>query len=156
MRHTRHRWALVGCVVAGTLVPLGAGSASLYKWTDASGRVVYSDQPPPSNIKSEMLKGPPPPANPNAAKELANKELEYRQRRLDKAEAAAKADKDRVAAREREENCTQVKGQMQQLAESQIALYRINEKGERVPMDDAARRAEREKLGKWLRENCSA
>ncbi len=156
MRHTRHRWALVGCVVAGTLVPVGAGSASLYKWTDASGRVVYSDQPPPSNIKSEMLKGPPPPANPNAAKDLANKELEYRQRRLDKAEADAKADKDRVAAREREENCAQVKGQMQQLAESQIVLYRINEKGERVPMDDVARRAEREKLGKWLRENCSA
>jgi hypothetical protein len=49
----------------------------------------------------------------------------------------------------------QVKGQMQQLAEENIALYRVNEKGERVTMDDAARRAEREKLGKWMRENCA-
>ena len=25
----------------------GAASAALYKWTDAQGRIVYSDQPPP-------------------------------------------------------------------------------------------------------------
>ena len=44
--------------------------------------------------------------------------------------------------------------EMQQLGEGNMVLYRINEKGERVAMDDAARRAERERLGKWLRENC--
>jgi len=49
-----------------------------------------------------------------------------------------------------------VKGQMQQLAEQNVVLYRVNEKGERVVMDDAVRRAEREKLGKWMRENCAA
>ena len=48
------------------------------------------DQPPPGNVKSEIIKGPPPPANPNAAKEMATKELEYRQRQLEKAEAGAK------------------------------------------------------------------
>jgi hypothetical protein len=137
------------------LLPAESGAAALYKWTDANGRIVYSDQPPPSNVKSEILKGPPPPANPNAVKDMATKELEYRQRQLDKAEAGAKADKDRTLAKERTDNCNQVKGQMQQLAEQNVVLYRMNEKGERVAMDDAARRAEREKLGKWMRENCA-
>ena len=148
-----HVW--VACVLAAVLMPAESGAAALYKWTDASGHVVYSDQPPPGNVKSEILKGPPPPANPNAVKEMATKELEYRQRQLDKAEAGAKANKDQTIAKERADNCTQVKGQMQQLAQENIVIYRINEKGERVVMDDAVRRAEREKLGKWVRENCA-
>jgi hypothetical protein len=156
MNPTRRGYRCVASVVvAALLLPAQINAAALYKWTDASGRVVYSDQPPPGNVKSEILKGPPPPANPNAAKEMATKELEYRQRQLEKAEAGAKADKDRTMAKERADNCVQVKGQMQQLAEENVSLYRMNEKGERVTMDDAARRAEREKLGKWMRENCA-
>ena len=149
----KRRW-IAGVLIAA-FIPVGSGAAALYKWTDASGRVVYSDQPPPGNVKAEVLKGPPPPANPNAAKELANKELEYKQRQLDKAEASAKAEKDSAAAKARADNCIQIKGEMQQLAQGDLTFYRINEKGERVVMDDAAKHAERERLGKWLRENCA-
>jgi Domain of unknown function (DUF4124) len=152
-------YRMFGCIASVLLVaalPAIAGAATLYKWTDASGRVVYSDQPPPGNVKSEILKGPPPPANPNAGKELANKELEYKQRQLDKAEASAKAEKDATTAKARSDSCAQVKGEMQQLGQGDLTVYRINEKGERVPMDEAARRAERERLGKWVRENCAA
>ncbi|HEY2818380.1 MAG TPA: DUF4124 domain-containing protein [Casimicrobiaceae bacterium] len=156
MRLTGAGFVCIASVLAAALASAGASSAALYKWTDASGRIVYSDQPPPGNVKSEVLKGPPPPANPNAVKDLANKELEYRQRQLDKAEASAKADKDSAAAKARTDNCTQVKGEMQQLAQGDLTLWRVNEKGERVVMDDAARRAERERLGKWVRENCAA
>jgi Domain of unknown function (DUF4124) len=155
MKLTRHGFKWVACILASALLPAEGGAAALYKWTDASGHVVYSDQPPAGNVKSEILKGPPPPSNPNAVKDMATKELEYRQRQLDKAEAGAKADKDRTVAKERADNCAQVKGQMQQLAEQNVVLYRVNEKGERVVMDDAVRRAEREKLGKWMRENCA-
>jgi len=155
MRLTPRTCGLIAGVFAAAIMPAGTGMAALYKWTDASGRVVYSDQPPPGNVKSEVLKGPPPPANPNAVKELATKELEYRQRQLDKAEASAKAQKDAAAAKQLADNCTQVKGDMQQLGQGDLTLWRVNEKGERTVMDDAARRAERERLGKWLRENCA-
>jgi hypothetical protein len=141
------------CVAALLLIAAGDSAAALYKWTDANGRVVYSDQPPPGNVKVETLQGPPPPANPNAAKELANKEMEYKQRQLAGIEASKKAEKDRVAAKDLAENCSQVKGSLQQLGSDQLALWRLNEKGERVIMDDAARRAERDKLVKWMRDN---
>jgi hypothetical protein len=156
MNPMRRGYVWVACILAAVLLPTESGAAALYKWTDASGHIVYSDQPPPGNVKSEILKGPPPPANPNAMKEMATKELEYRQRQLDKAEAGAKASKDQATAKERADNCVQIKGQMQTLAQENVLLYRMNEKGERVVMDDAARRAEREKLGKWVRENCAA
>jgi hypothetical protein len=143
----------LACVAAGVLILAFPAAATLYKWTDANGRVVYSDQPPPGKTEVKTLQGPPPPANPAAAKELATKELEYKQRQLDIAEASKKADKDRAVAKELTENCMQVKGSLDQLGSDQFALYRVNEKGERVPMDDTARRAERDRLVKWMKES---
>ena len=142
---------LAFALVAGTYG--AAASAALYKWTDANGRVVYSDQPPMNAAKAEQLRGAPPPANPNAAKELAQREAEFRKRQADAAKAEEKAGKDRVGAENRAEACAQAKGQLRQLGESQLAIYRYNEKGEREVMDDDARAREAAKINAWLRDN---
>ena len=85
----------VALPVLATALLLAAGvaaDAALYKWTDANGRVVYSDQPPTGNVKVETLSGPPPPANPNAVKEMVNKDAELKKLQLDRAEAAKKGE----------------------------------------------------------------
>jgi uncharacterized protein DUF4124 len=150
-------WKTTG--IAGTtilaavlLATAGQAAAGLYKWTDANGRVVYSDQPPPGNVKVETLQGPPP-ANPNAVKELANKEMEFKQRQLDKIDAAKLADNERTTAKERAENCSIVQGQLKQLGEDNVVLWRVTPAGERVAMDDAARRTERDRLAKWFKDS---
>jgi len=128
----------------------------LYKWTDANGRVVYSDQPPPAgtNAKAEMLNAPPPPANANAVKEMANKEAELKKRQSDRAEEAKRTGKARAEADRRAESCAQLRGQIR-LFGGNDALYRANEKGEPVHMDDAAKKKERERLEALSREmNC--
>ena len=114
---------------------------------------MYSDQPPMSNVKTEQLRGAPPPANPNAAKELAQREAEFNKRQSDAAAAAAKSGKDRVAAAQHAESCAQAQGQLKQLAQSQLAIYRYNDKGEREVMDDDAIGRERAKINAWLRDN---
>lgn len=134
------------------IVAAGA-QAALYKWTDAQGRVVYSDQPPTANVKTEQLRGPPPPANPNAAKELAQREADFKKRQDDAAKAEAKADKDRETSADHAENCAQLRAELKQLTESQLAIYRYNEKGEREVMDDDARAKERIKVNGWIRDN---
>jgi Domain of unknown function (DUF4124) len=140
------------CALALVLAA-GTAAAALYKWTDASGRVVYSDQPPPGNVKVETLSGPPPPANPTAAKDLANKELEFKQRQLEKVDAQKLADNERAATKERQENCAQVQGQLKQLANDNVVLWRANAAGERVEMTGADRRAERDRLAKWFKDS---
>lgn len=129
-------------------------AAALYKWTDANGRVVYSDQPPNADVKVETVNGPPPPANPNAVKELAQKDAELKKRQSEKIEAAAKADKDRATKDKRMEECARVAAGIRQLSWGQVVIYRTNEKGEQVPMDDAARQKERARLEAWQKENC--
>ena len=127
--------------------------AALYKWTDAQGRVVYSDQPPIGNVKSEQLRGAPPPANPNAAKELAQHEADFKKRQDDAAKAEAKATKDLATSAEHAENCAQMRAELKQLTESQLAIYRYNASGEREVMDDDARAKERAKVNAWIRDN---
>ena len=147
---------VLACFVGG----MGAATpsfATLYKWTDASGRVVYSDQPPIGDFKVDTVSGPPPPANPNALKELATKEAESKKKRLDAQESAKKSDQERADADRRLGVCKDVQSQMKQLASSdQVALLKYNDKGEVVNMDDAERRRKRLELENWYRSNCPA
>ncbi|MET0918404.1 MAG: DUF4124 domain-containing protein [Burkholderiales bacterium] len=140
------------CALA-LVATVGPAMAALYKWTDANGRVVYSDQPPPGNQKVDTLQGPPPVANPAAVKELANKELEFKQRQLDKLEGQKLAEGKDAAAREKQENCALVQGQLKQLGAENLVLWRVNAAGERVEMNNADRRAERDRLAKWFRDS---
>ena len=141
----------------GSLVLAAAFAASaegaLYKWTDAQGRVVYSDQPPAGSTKVEEVRPAPPPANPNAAKELAQREADYKKRQTDAVAAAAKADKDRNDDAKLAESCAQARGQLKQLDQSQVALYRYNAKGEREQLDDAAREKERAKINAFIKDS---
>ena len=147
--------AALACVAALCVVALPAGAA-LYKWTDANGRVIYSDQPPNGPYKVESLSAPPPPANPNAAKELATKEAELKQTRILRADEEAKAAKTRAENDKKREQCAKIRGQLAMMQNDQnVLLFRSNEKGEPVYMDDVARRREREQLEGWMRENCA-
>jgi hypothetical protein len=131
----------------------GVAQAALYKWTDAQGRVVYSDQPPSGDVKTEQLRPAPPPANPNAAKELAQRQADFQKRQAEAAKSAEKADKAQATSEQLAESCANARGQLKQLAESQLAIYRYNAKGEREVMDEDARAKERAKLNTWIRDN---
>ena len=155
-RATLCRGIAVGvCVISAVLLAAAPAMGALYKWTDASGRVIYSDQPPPGNVKVETINAPPPPANPNAVKDLANKEVELQKKKMVRTEDDAKANKARVDANMRTQECQRARGQAIALTQdSQIVFYTTNPQGERVAMNDAARLAERQRLDYWIRENC--
>ena len=133
--------------------------AQVYKWKDASGKTIYSDVPPPSNVKQESIIGSKPvtpaaapsvaPVAPAATatagapaaasdpkKAAADKDAEARKRQ-EEAEAAKKEDKAKQAELEqRQKNCA--------AAKSNYDLYKIggriakaNDKGERVYLGDA-------------------
>ena len=160
-RASAQRTAFRAAVLLGFSAAVGAialpAAAAMYKWTDANGRVIYSDQPPNGNYKVEAINAPPPPANPNAVKELAAKEAELQQKKMLRAEEETKLAKTRAETDKKREQCAKVRGQVAMMQSDQNVLYmRSNEKGEPVYMDDAARRKEREQLNGWMRENCSS
>jgi len=130
------------CAFALAHAPLGC--AATYKWTDASGHVVYSDQPPPGNIKSELIGPAPPPANPNAVKEMAQKDADIKKRQQDREGAEVKAEKGRQQQTQRRDLCLVVRGKLKDMRAG-MPVYKYDEKGARVTLDDAARTAEMDK-----------
>lgn len=141
-------------IAIGLLFAAAPAGATMYKWVDKNGRIVYSDQPPPADVKSEIVKPPPPPVNPNAAKEFADKELELKLRDKKRAEEAQAADKTRVETERRREICVQARGQLQALQLANQNYYRYTENGERIILDDTARRAAVDQQQQVVRENC--
>jgi len=129
-------------------------SAALYKWTDASGRVVYSDQPPPPGVKSDQMNAAPPPANPNAVREMAEQEAELKKRQQDRVKQGEDEAKTRADVAKRNTNCASARAQVQALGESQRVIYRYDDKGQRYALDGAARAREQAELLRWIDANC--
>jgi Skp family chaperone for outer membrane proteins len=150
--------ALLGSLAIGMALSLSAApvAAALYKWVDANGRVVYSDQRPTGNFKAEVVGAAPPPSNPDAVKEMTSKEAELKKRQLDRAEDAKKSEKARAETQKLAAFCSQARSQVAGLQRVDMVMFRLNEKGERVALDDAARKAEAERLEQMMRERkCS-
>jgi len=116
-------------------LPVGA---ALYKWTDENGRTVYGDTPP-AGVKVEKVTAAAPPADPNAVREMAAKDAEIKARQKARTEADAKAEKAQSDAKAKLERCAQLKGNIQTMR-SGAAVYKFNEKGDKVYFEDADRK----------------
>ncbi len=156
---------------AATLLALPAEAQ--WKWRDKTGRVQYSDLPPPSSTpEQDILTRPnsgqrrsltPPPAAASAASgplgaasgaltpRVVEPELEAKRKKAEQEQAAkAKAEQDKVAAA-KAENCQRARAQMRSL-DSGMRLAKVNEKGEREFLDDRQRADE----GKHARDTIAA
>jgi len=116
--------------------------ADLYKWTDAQGKVHYTDQPP--TLKAQVIKNSAAgqaDITSRAAQSLDAKDQAYQKRRKEADEAHAKAEKEAEQERVQRENCTRARNNLGTLQNSP-RVYSTNAAGQRIYMDDAARARE--------------
>ena len=118
------------CALAFAALP---ATAALYKWIDENGRVVYGDTPP-AGVKAERVNAAVPPADPNAVREMAAKDAQINKRQQARADDEVKAEKAQADAKAKLERCAQIRGNIQTLR-SDAAVFRFNEKGEKVYME---------------------
>ncbi len=137
------------CFIALLLVlAVPVASAQVYKWVDEKGRVHYGEKPPAGSKPSTVK---PPAAAPNApakAQDLQSQELELRSRQIKRREDEEREARD---AANREARCSNAKDRLE-IAE-RAALYRL-EKGERVFLSDAERKAALEGMRAAVTQYC--
>lgn len=138
-------------VVAGVTV-----AGDVYKWTDENGTVHYGDRP--SGANSERVSIASEPTDPERVQQLAEARREARAER-EEAEAARAAEEPspeelRAAREERAEKCATYKERLQKLVTSR-RLYRHDENGERVYLDEAEALATRAQVQEKVEEYCS-
>ena len=139
-----------------------------FKWRDTEGRITYSDQPPPPSVPdAAILKAPhsalqrPGPVAPTpsggdsaagpvgtsperaAPLKAADREFEFRKRRIERAEAEKKAAEAQARAQRASTACEESRVEVRTL-ESGMRMASVDARGERVVADDAdvARRLE--------------
>lgn len=121
--------------------------AGLNKWVDESGKVHYSDQPPPANVKAKTLRptsgmtaasGVAAASAPAAPKTVAEREAELKKARQSKKEASDKAAKEQAAAETAKANCAAAQQNLRTL-QSGVRMMEIGAGGERSYLGDEQR-----------------
>lgn len=135
--------------------------AGISKWVDAEGKIHYSDMPP-SDIKAKAIKSTDhhnttntvtPAIGGTAPKTLAEREAEWKRTQKTKEEAAKKAAEEQEAASVKQQNCEISRKNLTSL-ENSPAIVSYNSNGERVLMDDAARKQSTEEARKAVSTYC--
>ena len=127
---------------------------ALTKWVDAEGKVHYSDEPPPLDVKAKKLTTPSPASGVPAPKTYLEREAELKKTQKAKEEAEQKAAKQQEETLTKQKNCASLRTNLTTLENSpRITSY--NDKGERIIMDDAARKQQMEDVRKEISKNCN-
>lgn len=164
------RWKVV---VLATLLGLtfAVPACAQWKWRDKNGQTQYSDLAPPAGTPDhDILQRPgtsayhsasSPPAVPasaaSGAPPLAPKAsdpvLEAKRQKAEQEAADKKKAEDAKMAAVRADNCSRAQAQMRTL-DSGMRMARVNAKGEREILDEAARAAETHRTREIIAAQC--
>lgn len=134
-------------------------ASEIYKWTDEDGNVHYGDRPVGAVAGSaETIALASRRTNPEAVQARVE-EREERQEARSEARAAAEeaealAAEERKAAEEQAKQCSQYRARQETYATSR-RLYKLDDNGERVFLDEGEIQKARNDLQKRIQDVCS-
>lgn len=124
--------------------------AGLNKWVDADGKVHYSDQAPPANVKATVLRSSSDATDPAATgetaassapaapKTIAEREAELGKVQQAKQEAADKVAREQTEADAKKESCIAARKNLSLLQEG-MRMVEVDAQGERYYLNDEQR-----------------
>lgn len=143
---------LLLCLLATPVAAL----AGTYRWVDENGQTHFGDRPPAGAVSDEVKVTPAPvdeDAAARARKARVNEFLEQSEKeRAERNEAKARQE---AAAEERQARCEQLRGRLKYL-KSVSKIYRINNDGERVYVDDEENERLRREFTARVQSECGA
>jgi hypothetical protein len=153
---------LMLAIFAGAWLASASAGAETYKWTDAEGKVHYSDQPPPANAKKEATINPrksskPPTGEKGATaakpKTYMEQEAAFKKRQVETAEREAAEKKKADEEATKKSNCDQAQAQLKML-QAGGRVTRPGAQGEREYLSDAQIAQETERAKKTVESWC--
>jgi hypothetical protein len=171
---------LAAFAIATVAAVYASGAAGQWAWKEDGGRVVYSDRPPPPNIKSTQIlrqpsvaapapapqvatpggtpaDGDKPAASPAASgapKSVAERDMEFRKRQQERADSERKAQEEQQKTAAKAADCERSRGYLRSL-EDGVRISRTDASGNREILDDAQRAAEIDRTRKSIQQLCN-
>lgn len=133
-------------LILATLIWQAPVFGQVYKWTDDSGVVHYTQTPPPGGIATQKIQDPPPPADPPETIRQEQQKLQQQldavdERRVVQEEQEAERKDRKELAEINEQNCVTAKNNLAKLQQGGIKRY-LTPEGEvnRLSDEDRQRR----------------
>ena len=150
--HDGGRTAPVFVLISFGLVGFSTVQADVYKWTDSSGRVQYTDRPTSNEARPVPGTGTRIDTS-QAIRDLAEKELDFKKREEETAKAKEQADKEAEQARIKRQNCENARNKFIQL-QSGFRLYTTAANGAKIYMNEAERQQALDNAQKAINQYC--
>jgi hypothetical protein len=158
-------------LLAAASIAIATPAAAQWAWKDDTGRMVYSDRPPPAAVKpAQIVRQPsgnallmpdapdagsrPAAAPAKAPPTLAEREMEFRKRQTERAEAEKKAADEATNSARKAQDCERARGYLRALDDG-LRITRTNAQGEREFLDDAQREDEKKRARETISQSCS-
>jgi hypothetical protein len=166
---------LLLAALSAAVLALPLSAQAQWAWRDATGKMVYSDQPPPKSVQARDIvrqpaaaparrpsvpaeqptatadaKAPAAPARPATP---AEREVESRQRQQLLADAEKKAADEQMQRAQNAANCERLNAYLRAL-EGGHRIGLVNAAGEKEILGDAQRAAELERTRGQIEQNC--
>jgi len=146
----------IGFAVLAMVISTNSFADEIYKWTDKDGNVHYEDRPS-GEPTEERLQFTYNRTNTEALENRVAAQRDAEDSRQEaRAEAAEKkqvAEEERVAAEEKQTQCETSRAQLDRMRAAP-RVYRTDEAGERVYLDDVQRAESIAKAETHIREAC--
>lgn len=142
-------------VLVCALLAAGGAGAEVYKWVDGQGRVHYGDAKPDDRSAQTVAPPPAPPEEEVLRARSRFDELLERQRAADRQEAGRQEGAANAAQEEaqRKSRCRYAQQGLHVL-ELERPVYRLDEQGNRVYLEDGRRAGEVERARRQVKEHC--
>ena len=138
-------------------LPCAAGASDIYKWVDENGNVQYGDRPVGEASERVAIESRPTDRAGVQARYQAAAQARTERRDADRKaedENREAEDEARTAAEERRQKCEASRATMQRFVTSR-RLYREDESGERVYLDESQSQAARKRVEDQINEYCN-
>lgn len=141
-------------ILAVALLP-AAAQAQILKCIGAGGRVEFAAAcPPGTKAESTGIRNNPGAAPAGSQKSLAERDADFRKRRMEQQETAKKSEEKSRESADRKQNCESAQTYLRSLQSGQRILNNDPKTGERVFLEDADRPAEIARAQRAVDANC--
>ncbi|MDH4108512.1 MAG: DUF4124 domain-containing protein [Gammaproteobacteria bacterium] len=142
--------------ILGLATAFATGASEIYKWTDAEGNVIYGDRP--VGDPAERLLIVSKPTNPSQVQAMIDARHEREGTSLEAREKKAEEEKSyrekKAESADRAKQCESSRATLQKYLQSR-RLYKLDESGERVYLDEQQMQESRARMQAQVEEYCS-
>ena len=145
------------CAIAAMTVSMGAVANEIYKWIDADGNVHYEDRPTGAATEERLdltYRATDRSSVQARVKSRVDAQTAREEAKSTAAAAEQEAAENAAAEKQRSDRCDRARARLESYLQAR-RLYRTDDNGERVYLDDSQSQEARRKAEEQIAEFCS-